>query len=79
MGKYIVLAAAVALLYWLVRSALRRAAGRRGGSRPSVTEDMVRCAQCGIHLPRGESLMTRGEVFCSTEHQQQYSDRSKGR
>ena len=79
MGKYIVLAASFALLFWLVRAALRRAAGRRGDSRPNVTEDMVRCAQCGIHLPRGESLMTRGEVFCCTEHQRQYSDRSKGR
>jgi len=79
MGKYIVLAAAIALLSWLVRSALRRAAGRRRDSRPGVTEDMVRCAQCGIHLPRGESLMTRGDVFCSTEHQQLYSDRGKGR
>jgi uncharacterized protein len=31
---------------------------------------MVRCAQCGVHLPRGESVMTRELFYCSTEHRQ---------
>jgi uncharacterized protein len=32
-------------------------------------EDMVRCAQCGVHLPRGESLATRDQFYCSAEHE----------
>jgi len=31
-------------------------------------EDMVRCAHCGVHLPRSEGILNRGEVFCSREH-----------
>ena len=31
-------------------------------------EDMVRCAQCGVHLPRSESLVTQGQYYCSAEH-----------
>lgn len=33
-----------------------------------AAEDMVRCAQCGVHLPRSESLTRGGDFFCSAEH-----------
>ncbi|MGE8589892.1 MAG: PP0621 family protein [Alcaligenes sp.] len=35
----------------------------RGG-----TEPMVRCAHCGIHLPRSEALMSNHHTWCSLEH-----------
>ena len=76
MGKYIVLAIVVVLLYALVRAKLRGRAARRGrppGER--LAEDMVRCAQCGVHLPRAESLLVRGESFCSPEHERLYDGR----
>lgn len=31
-------------------------------------EPMVRCAHCGIHLPRSEAVLTHGKTWCSTEH-----------
>ncbi|MDA8383230.1 MAG: PP0621 family protein [Betaproteobacteria bacterium] len=31
-------------------------------------EDMVRCAQCGVHLPRSEGILSRGEFFCCDAH-----------
>jgi len=31
-------------------------------------EDMVLCAHCGVHLPKGESVQAEGKFFCSTEH-----------
>ena len=37
----------------------------RGGAQP---ESMVRCAHCGIHLPRSEALLSGGETGCSQEH-----------
>lgn len=40
-------------------------------------EDMVRCAVCGVHLPRSEALMTRGVFYCGPAHQQE--GRAKGR
>lgn len=31
-------------------------------------EAMVRCAHCGIHLPRSEALLQGGQTWCSQEH-----------
>ncbi|MDB5905475.1 MAG: hypothetical protein JWM26_4353, partial [Betaproteobacteria bacterium] len=32
-------------------------------------EDMVRCAQCGVHLPRSESLTTNNQAYyCCADH-----------
>ena len=51
--------------------------GRRRGGRPDrqyprgEAEGMVRCAQCGIHLPRSEALLRDGRTYCSTAHLEQ--------
>lgn len=34
------------------------------------SEEMVRCGQCGIHLPRSEAIKQGGEFWCSPEHAQ---------
>jgi uncharacterized protein len=39
------------------------------GGKPSV-EDMVKCAQCGVNLPRSEAIYSGGDFFCTPEHQQ---------
>lgn len=31
-------------------------------------ESMVRCAHCGIHLPRSEAVLVSGKTWCSKEH-----------
>ena len=31
-------------------------------------EDILECAQCGLHLPRSETVTGRGVVFCSEAH-----------
>ncbi|MEQ1838271.1 MAG: PP0621 family protein [Candidatus Nitrotoga sp.] len=45
------------------------------------TEDMVRCVQCGVHLPKGESLVTGGasepKYFCSEAHRRAYSNQAQ--
>lgn len=61
------------LAYW----ALRRVA--RGGQ-PSVrprsgaaaAEDMVRCAVCGLNLPKSEALPLDGKWACCAEHARQH-------
>lgn len=35
---------------------------------PSSNEAMVRCAHCGIHLPRSEAYMQQGQTWCCAEH-----------
>ncbi len=70
--KYLLLLAGAILVYFLVRKALRRRsiAQRKEGADP---EDMVRCVVCGVHLPRGESLIARGQTYCCDEHQRQHN------
>lgn len=41
----------------------------------TVTEPMVQCAQCGIHLPASESVKSpSGKVFCSEDHRLRYDN-----
>lgn len=34
----------------------------------TAPETMVRCAHCGIHMPRSEAVLSAGDTWCSTEH-----------
>ena len=48
-----------------------------GGTRPTRSaeprgETMIRCQQCGLHVPEREAFRHRGLGFCSQEHQRQY-------
>ncbi len=70
MGKLLLILAAAVLLYFVLRG-YQRSLRRRDeppAGRPPAAEDMVRCARCGVHLPRSESLLAGGEFFCSEEH-----------
>jgi uncharacterized protein len=41
-----------------------------------VAEAMVRCAQCGIHLPHSEALHGAGAItFCSEAHRRLHGNR----
>jgi uncharacterized protein len=33
-----------------------------------AVEQMVRCAHCGIHLPRSDALLIDGHTWCSQGH-----------
>jgi uncharacterized protein len=66
MGRLIFLALAVLALVWLVRGALR-------DSRPPADSsagdgELVRCARCGLHLPKSDARSLGGRFFCSDEH-----------
>jgi len=64
MGRLLFLFAIVAVVYLLFRSYRKNVSSQDR----TVAEDMVRCAHCGVHLPRGESLRADGKDFCSAEH-----------
>ena len=38
------------------------------GESPAKIEDMVRCAQCGVHLPMSESILAQGRYYCCEDH-----------
>lgn len=59
-------------------------AGARGGERTPreprrLAEPMVRCAACGVHAPKSESVFSAAQYFCSNEHARRYAARAGGR
>ncbi|KHK61103.1 pyrimidine deaminase [Burkholderia sp. A9] len=57
--------------------------GGAGAARPnddarSLPEPMVRCAECGVHAPKGDAIAAGGEYFCSVEHAQRHGARASG-
>lgn len=75
MAKILLVVLGLLLAYWILRSYRRRI--DRGEARPQAGtgEDMVRCEQCGVHLPRSESVASQGKFFCSAEHQRERESR----
>ena len=72
MTKLLLIALAVALLVWLIFGRRRDAPPRKRGGPPATgAEEMVSCAQCGVHLPRSEALAARGLHYCSGSHRDQ--------
>lgn len=80
----------LAVVVWVQRAKknlIRRArdaaaAGQQGGTaqggRPAAeakaVEQMVQCAQCGIHFPTSEAVQgNAGAVFCCVEHRELYA------
>lgn len=64
MNRLLLLMGIAAVVYLLIR-AYRKKVDQQG---KMAAEDMVRCAHCGVHLPKGESVQSNGHFFCSTEH-----------
>ena len=75
MGRLLVAVVLVVVAFWLLRRALRgsrdtlTARDAAPGSAPAATQgELVRCAQCGVHLPRAEARMSAERFYCSDEH-----------
>lgn len=83
MTKFLLLVLVIVAVLWGPLSRLRgpaRPAPSRpdprdpsSASRASTTpQDIVPCAHCGLHLPRGDAIAGpehgRGAMFCSAEH-----------
>lgn len=68
MSRLFLLIAIATVVYLLVRS-YRKSVPPQDRSE---AEDMVRCAHCGVHLPKSESIMAGGHHFCGVEHRDAY-------
>jgi uncharacterized protein len=72
MGRLLVLIVLVVAAVWLVRRALRRALGpiapHADAPSEKSSDELVRCAQCAVLLPRAEARMAGGVLYCSEEH-----------
>jgi uncharacterized protein len=70
--KYLLILLIVLAIVWLSRGNRRvRPPASREPAAPE-RQTMLACAQCGLHLPRDETLPGRGGVFCSEAHRAEY-------
>jgi uncharacterized protein len=72
-AKIVLVVLGLLAAWWILRS-YRRRVDRRDAPPAGAAdgEKMVQCAQCGVHLPRSESLLVKGRTFCSADHQQRH-------
>lgn len=68
MSRLLLLIAIVVVIFLLLKS-YRKNAPRQD---KTITDDMVRCAQCGLHLPKSESVQADEHFFCCAEHRDAY-------
>jgi uncharacterized protein len=65
----------------------RTGAGANGAARgphapqaqPKFAEPMIRCAECGVHAPKSDSVVVAGQPFCSAAHAQRHGAHPTGR
>lgn len=70
--KYLLLVLLLGLVFFMLgfkraRPRVDRPAPKTAAAPPGP-QVIVSCAQCGLHLPQGETLPGRGGVFCSAAH-----------
>ncbi len=67
LGKLLLIILAFVGAWWILKK-YRNSLTREKPPPAAAAEDMVRCAHCGVHLPRSESHSGSGKFFCSEEH-----------
>jgi uncharacterized protein len=74
MSRLLFLLAVAVVVYLLLRSYRKPAPGQdKDVSAPA--EEMVRCVQCGVHLPKSESILAGGNFYCSDAHRRQHTSK----
>jgi uncharacterized protein len=72
MSRLLFLLAVIVVVYLLLRS-FRRQAPKQDV--PAPAEEMVRCAQCGVHLPKSESILAGGNFYCCDAHRLEHTSK----
>ena len=74
--KFLFWALVLVLVYWAWRRSQTRADAPSKPSAPKRPTEMVRCAQCGTHVPHEEAVQGERGLYCSTGHRQAAGDRN---
>lgn len=77
MGKILFWAVVIVGVLFITRLLAHQAAKRQNkGNEPKRSrpeslgkaEEMVRCANCGVYMPRSEAIKQSDQFWCSSEH-----------
>ena len=74
MSRLLLLIAIAVVIYLLIKSFRKRVGSEHITTK---TEDMVRCAHCGTHTPKGECIMANGHSYCSEAHRRAHTDQTR--
>jgi uncharacterized protein len=67
--KIVLLVVVGLIAYAILKKYSRSVGGPPRNPEVRAPEDMVKCSQCGVNLPRSEAIYSQGEFYCSVEHQ----------
>ncbi|MEW5967322.1 MAG: PP0621 family protein [Pseudomonadota bacterium] len=68
--KYLLLIV-IGFVVWAVIRAYQRSLNKpASAAREQTVEDMVKCAHCGVNLPRSEAIYAGGDFYCTPGHRQ---------
>lgn len=70
MGKILLLLLVGLAAYLILRTYRRSLDAPPRSGRGQAVEDMVRCAHCGVNLPRSEAIFSGGDFYCTPEHRE---------
>ncbi len=75
--KYLLLLIGLGVVFFVLRSRSGRPSEPevRKPASPVPPQAMLRCAECGMHLPADEALPGKGGVFCSAAHRASFEAR----
>lgn len=75
--KYLLLLAVLAVFFFMLGARRSRPSEpeARKPETPAPPKAMLRCAECGMHLPADEALPGKGGVFCSAAHRASFEAR----
>lgn len=73
MSRLLFLLAVIVVVFLLLRSFRKQAPKQQDA--PAVAEEMVRCAKCGVHLPKSESILAGGNFYCCDAHRREHSSK----
>ena len=68
MGKILFLIV-IALVVYAILKGYKRSLSSSAPPPEKPIEDMVKCAQCSVNLPRSEAIYSGDNFFCTPEHQ----------
>ncbi len=71
MSRLILILAIVGVIYVLLRR-YRNNSLNQTATPPVEPQTMLRCKQCGVHVPSSEAVLANGENFCCAAHRDAY-------
>ena len=73
MSRLLFFAVIATVVYWLLKSYSKQLSKEE--ELPPKAEDMVRCAHCGVHVPKHEGILAGDAYYCSEAHRRAHYDK----